>query len=520
MRNIFGSKILLFIIALLIGYYLNFILNHFINPEVNKAATKISDIIKLTNEYYVDKVNLDTLTNSAIEGVLKKLDPHSGYLNSEEYESYAEEMSGKFVGIGIEFSLINDTLNVMSVVPSGPSDKVGVQSGDKIIMVDNRNIISLKTEKIISLLRGDEGSKVVLTIVRNNVKKPINFTLNRAEIILHPVDFSTVISDSIGYIKLVRFSENTYVEMRSAVNSLIKQGAKKILLDLRNNPGGYLEQAVKVADLFLSPNKLIVSIKARKKSYNQDFYSTDTDKSDKLPIIVLVDNGSASASEIVAGAIQDWDRGWIVGQNTFGKGLVQQSFILDDRSEFRLTLAKYFTPSGRLIQRKYDNISNYYSISEINKNDTTTNYKFTKKGRKVYDGGGIHPDFLLKEPEYTESLGLLLRNNVFNRFIAENGEIEKLDKKKYNYRTFNSEFIFTEKMFNNFIIYAKTIEPNIKIDEINKDKSLIIAKIKSEIANKFWGKNGRYYLFIKTDEEILQALNYFSIDINRVVKKN
>ncbi len=519
MKRIINSKIVIFVFAILIGYYLNFLKSYLINPKLNESSNKINEILNLTDEYYVEEVSIDTITNSAITGILSKLDPHSGYLSSEEHESYAEEMSGKFVGIGIEFLMINDTLNIISIVPGGPSEKAGILSGDKIIKVNNKSIIALKNEKIISLLRGDEGSKVNLTILRNFSNKPSVFTLKREEIILHPVEFSTIIQDSIGYIKLVRFSENTYTEMREAVYSLVKKGAKKFLLDLRNNPGGYLEQAVKVADLFLPPNKLIVSIKARKESYNQEFYSADTDKSDKLPVIILVDNGSASASEIVAGAIQDWDRGWIVGQNTFGKGLVQQSFILNDNSEFRLTLAKYYTPSGRLIQRKYDKREEYYSLNEINKLDTSKNVKYTKKGRKVYDGGGIHPDYLINTVTYSETFLLLLRNNTFTKFLTDNNELNKIEKSKFTAENFNKEFIFTENLFKSFIIYATSKEKNISQDQIIKDKDMIINRLKAELANKLWGKAGRYSVSVENDQEITCAIKYFSVDINKLINR-
>ncbi|HPN37829.1 MAG TPA: S41 family peptidase [Melioribacteraceae bacterium] len=520
MKRILNSKIIIFLIALILGYYLNIIFNYFINPKVNQATKKIGEIIELTNEYYVDKIDLDTITYGAISGILNKLDPHSGYLSSEEYKSYSEEMKGKFIGIGIEFTIINDTLNIMSVLPLGPSDKVGILSGDKIIKVNNKNIIQLKTENIIKLLRGNIGSKVNLKIIRAGVKNPLSFNIIRDEIILHPVEYYTILNDSIGYIKLVRFSENTYVEMKDAVNSLINKGAKNILLDLRNNPGGYLEQAVKVTDLFLPPNKLIVSIKAKKENYNQEFYSNTIDKSDKIPVIVLLDNGSASASEIVAGALQDWDRAWIVGQNTFGKGLVQQSFLLNDNSEFRITLAKYYTPSGRLIQRDYNLKENYYSFNEINKIDTNRNLKFTSKGRKVYSGGGIHPDYLIEQTNFSESYQLLLRNNIFSSFITNCDEFNKLHNSFTNLENFEKRFIFTESLFKKFIIYALKLESKIKANELLNDKNKIIIKIKTELANKYWGRLGRYSITVKNDDEVFSAIKYFSYNLNEIIKKN
>ncbi len=509
MKRIFSSRIVLFLFALILGYYYNNIKNAVINNKIYTNSNKLTEILEITNKYYIDDINIDTLTNKAIDGILSKLDPHSGYLTSEEYRTYYEEMSGKFVGIGIEFTLINDTLNVISVMPSGPSDKVGIISGDKIIKVDNKNIIGLSTEKIISLLRGNENSVVNLTILRSYSKDLMNFTVKREEIILHSVDYYSLLKKDIGYIKIIRFSDNTYIETKNAISDLLKQGAKKFLIDLRNNPGGYLEQAVKVSDLFLPPNKLIVSIKGRNSEINKDFYSTEKDETDKMPLIVLVDNGSASASEIVAGAIQDWDRGLIIGHNTFGKGLVQQSFILNDNSEFRITLAKYYTPSGRFIQRDYKNLLNYYSVDEINKIDSSHSFKFTSKGKKVFSGMGIIPDVVIPFKKYDKTFLDLLKNNIFNKFIYENKDFSELDKYYLTLDDFNKKFIFSDILFNKFLQFAKKTDKELNPNEIIKNKEIIINRIESTLANKFWGKKGRYLVETLNDPEINFALKYF-----------
>lgn len=510
MKKIISSKLVLFLIALLLGYYLNHFWNIATNNKIYTNSKKLEEILEITNKFYIEDINIDTLTNTAIYGILKKLDPHSSYLTYEEFKTYYEEMSGKFVGIGIEFTIINDTLNVMSVMPAGPSDKVGIISGDKIIKVDNKNIIGLSTEKIINILRGKENSTVNLTIKRNYSKELINFIVKREEIILHPVDYYTLLNKDIGYIKIVRFSDNTYSETTDAISNLLKQGAKKFLIDLRNNPGGYLEQAVKVSDLFLPPNKLIVSIKGRNSKINEDFYATEKDKTDNIPLIVLVDNGSASASEIVAGAIQDWDRGLIVGHNTFGKGLVQQSFILNDNSEFRITLAKYYTPSGRLIQRDYKNLVNYYSLDEINKIDSSHSYKFTTKGKKVFSGMGIIPDVIIPLKIYDNCYISLLKNNIFYKFIYENNDFNNLDTSNLTLDNFKEKFKFSDLMFNKFTEFAKKIDKGITSEQLIKNKEIIISKIESTIANKLWGKKGRYLIETLNDPEINYSIKYFN----------
>ncbi|MFH0733899.1 MAG: S41 family peptidase [bacterium] len=531
--KIFRNKFVLLVFAVLFGYYLKEILLLTFPSKIDSASEKVRKILYLTNKYYVDEVDLDSLTENAISGIFSNLDPHTIYLPPQEHLNYAEEMDGKFFGIGIEFAIINDTLNIVSVLPGGPCDKVGIQSGDKIIKVNNKNILKYKSDKVISLLRGDNGSKVTVAISRSSQKELISFDVYRDEITLDAVEVSLILSDSVGYIKLVRFSENAFSEMQKAINKLSKLGAKKYILDLRNNPGGFLEQAVKITDLFLADKKLIVYTKSRITDFNEKFYSGHSFVTDKLPLVVLINYGSASASEIVAGAIQDWDRGLIVGETSFGKGLVQQSFVLNDDSEARITLAKYYTPSNRLIQKSYQKRNMYYSRDTSIIDDETQNYDhvldrkdslskvyFTKGGRKVYANGGITPDFILKQKEYTMSYLLLLKDNMFiqfvQKYISENKTTIQ-NKYKNNFNKFDREFEITDSIIKEFINFSIANKIKTNYNEINKDKILICAKLKAEIAREFWYKQGWYNEMLKVDNQVQKAIKLFEPSNNLLI---
>lgn len=521
--KIIKNKIFILVLGIILGYYSKSVISLLFPSKFDIAAKKLERVLYLTENYYVDDLNLDTLTENAINGLIGSLDPHTLYLPPQEHLSTAEEMSGKFFGIGIEFTMLNDTLNVVTVIPNGPSDKVGILPGDQIVRVNNRSIIKTKNDKVISLLRGEDGDKVNLTIKRAAFKDTINFIVKREEIILHAVEFSDIINDSIGYIKLVRFSENAESEMIDAVLDLTKRGAKSIMLDLRNNPGGYLDQAVKITDLFLGGQKLVVKTKSRISSLNETYYTNKSFIGDKLPIIVLINYGSASASEIVSGALQDWDRAVIAGEKSFGKGLVQQSFVLDDNSELRLTLAKYYLPSNRLIQKEYSNKKNYYQIDSLSTDSLELNKPFyTKKGRRVYENGGITPDEIIPLHRYSLSYLRSLKNNAFYTFIQEKfrlkvDELKKKYSKDFNY--FTSNFKIDDKFFLDFINYSKMIDKEVKVLELKNEKNLIISRLKAEIALIIYGRKGWYKQSILFDNQVQEAAKIFPVS-NRILRNN
>jgi carboxyl-terminal processing protease len=345
------TMVIVLVIGIIIGVNLN---NLFSSDDIYVQIMKLNDVLNLARKNYVDKIDTQTLVEAAIEGMLGILDPHSVYIPAKAMERVNEDIRGSFEGIGIEFTIINDTINVVTPISGGPSEQLGIMAGDKIIKINDTSAIGLKNEDVVRKLRGPKGTKVKVTILRAGVKEPLEFVITRDKISIYSVDVAVMVAKDVGYIYINRFSETTDREFKEAVSKLRAQGMKKLILDLRNNPGGLLSEAVKIADEFLPQGKLIVYTKGRLPEYNEEFYATSSGELEKIPVVVLVNQGSASGSEIVAGAIQDWDRGLIVGDTTFGKGLVQRQFPLNDGSAIRLTTARYYTPSGRLIQKPYE----------------------------------------------------------------------------------------------------------------------------------------------------------------------
>jgi carboxyl-terminal processing protease len=290
---------------------------------------------------------------------MDNLDPHSLYISAKDFSSVEESFRGDFEGIGIEFQIVNDTLTVVSPITGGPSELLGILPGDRIVKINDENCVGITNEQVRDKLRGKAGSKVKISISRIGVKDLIDYEITRDKIPLYSVDVHLLLKDSIGYVSVSRFSETTYDELTEALKDLKRKGMKELMLDLRGNPGGYLSQAVDMADLFIDDEKKIVYTKGRREDTNKEYFASKPSAYEKIPLIVLINHGSASASEIVSGAIQDWDRGLIIGETSFGKGLVQQQFTLPDNSAIRLTTSKYFTPSGRLIQRDYKDKKKY-----------------------------------------------------------------------------------------------------------------------------------------------------------------
>ena len=342
--------VLLILVSILGGMQLNMLIS---GDNIYEQLGKFKDVLSLTEKYYVDEVDTQKLTESAIKGMLNDLDPHSVYIDPKQLTKVTEEFQGKFEGIGIEFAIVNDTITVVQPIGGGPSAQLGILSNDRIVKIDGKSAIGFDNDQVMKGLKGPKGTKVSVTIVRPGEKELLDYEIVRDVIPFYSVDVSFMLDDEVGYINVTRFAETTNAEMLSALQKLKAQGMKRLVLDLRFNPGGYLDQAVKMADLFLDGDPVtgqrkIVYTKGRRPDFNEEYFATSNSEFEKVPLIILISNGTASASEIVAGAIQDWDRGLIVGETSFGKGLVQRQFELADKSAFRLTIARYYTPSGRL----------------------------------------------------------------------------------------------------------------------------------------------------------------------------
>jgi len=522
-------KIPISIIVLLIGIIVVIqIPKIFSSDNLQASIEKMDEVLRLTQSNYVDKVDTQKLVEAAIKGMLDKLDPHSVYIDAKRLKTIEESFRGNFEGIGIEFQVINDTLTVVSPITGGPSEKLGILSGDRIIKINNNSAIGITNEHVRQKLRGKAGTKVNVTILRFGIEKPIEYTIIRDKIPLYSVDAHLMINKIVGYVSVSRFSSTTSSELKKALYDLKQKGMHRLILDLRGNPGGYLNQAVKVADLFISGNKKIVYTKGRKSQFDEEYYASYKSDFEKTPLLILVNKGSASASEIVAGAVQDWDRGLIVGTTTFGKGLVQRQYTLSDGSALRLTIAKYYTPSGRLIQRDYKNLKNkeeYYheagdsnlvagnNLNHKSDKDSSAKYFKTKSGRKVYGGGGITPDYVIKSEKYSDYLTDLLRHNVFYKFTLrylQSNKTKIIKKYGKNLSLYDKDFKINKANLKSFLSFAKTLKVKFISKDFNKDKNYIKARLKAQIARIFWKNKGWYSVLLKQDKEIKKSLTLFN----------
>ena len=395
---------------------------------INTGSNKLNYLLQLIDNHYVDTVDMTSLVEDAMPQILSELDPHSQYISAKNAQKATEDLKGSFSGIGVSFSMVQDTVNVMSVIHGGPAEKVGILAGDRIITADNTTLVGMDSEDVMRELKGDKGSKVKLGIRRHGSKQVKYFTVTRGDFPVVSVDASYMINNKTGYIHVRNFGEQTYAEMLVALANLNISGMKNLIMDLRGNQGGYMHIAIQMANEFLSKNQLVVYTEGRK-SPREEFRSDGRGTFQRLPLVVLVDEISASASEIFAGAIQDNDRGTIIGRRTFGKGLVQQPMNFRDGSVVRLTIARYYTPSGRCIQKPYEKghgeeylnelIARYergeYFYQDSIRKDGEKYY--TNLGRIVYGGGGITPDIFI--PEDTTALTSYYKEAAYTGLIRQ-----------------------------------------------------------------------------------------------------
>lgn len=520
--------VVLFFIAFIGGTQVNHLIS---GDNIYEQLSKFKDVLSYAEKYYVEDVDTKKLTENAITGMLSELDPHSVYIKAQQMQRVTEDFQGRFEGIGVEFAIVNDTITVVQPIGGGPSASLGIMSNDKIVRIDGKSSIKFSTDQVMKSLKGPKGTKVSVSIARSGVKELLEYEIVRDVIPLYSVDVSTMLNDDVGYINVTRFAETTNKEMVAALQKLKSQGMKQLILDLRSNPGGYLDQAVKMSDLFLdsdakgNPRKVVYTI-SRRPEFNEEYFaSTNNDEYEKMPLIILLSNSSASASEIVSGAIQDWDRGLIVGETSFGKGLVQKQFPLSDGSALRLTISRYYTPSGRLIQRSYENKEKYQEEAftrneeegeNIEHKESTADSarpKFkTASGRVILGGGGITPDFIVKPGNITKYSIQLNRRNMFYEFITgyltRNGDQIK-NKYKSDLHVFNKKFIIDEILLNEFISFTKEKKIDFVEEDFKKDKDYIQARLKAYIARNFWNNEGWYSVLLGIDSQVKKAINLF-----------
>jgi carboxyl-terminal processing protease len=519
-------SVILLTLGILLGSAIQKVMS---SDNLTQSISKFNDVLSLTQRYYLEDVDTDKLVEAAINGMLNTLDPHTAYIPAKQMEAVDEEFKGAFEGVGIEFQVVNDTLTVVSPITGGPSEALGIMAGDRIVKIDGNSVIGISNDDVRKKLRGAGGTKVSVTILRTGVKNPLQYEITRDKIPLYSVDTHLMLDDKTGYVSVTRFAETTTKELTDALTDLKAKGMTQLVLDLRNNPGGYLNQAFQIADLFIEGHKKIVYTKGRRPDlhFDEEYYSSEPSSYEKMPLVVLVNRGSASASEIVSGAIQDWDRGLIVGETTFGKGLVQRQFSLPDKSALRLTIAQYFTPSGRCIQRNYKDKKDkkdYYedaakrsekegdNLTHSTEKDSSKPIYKTNGGRIVYGGGGITPDYIIKADNLTDYSVALLSNNIFYTYILSYLESHgKEIKEKYgnDLHKFNNSFKITEKDLESFISYAKSKKVEFKKDEYSKDKEYITARIKAQIARNYWKNEGWYAVLLEADNQLIKAKTLF-----------
>ncbi len=489
------------------------------------ARHKLNQVFDIISENYVDEVSADSLVEMALPELLKNLDPHSAYIPRSERVAVNRDLEGSFFGIGIQFQMMNDTLYVLEVISGGAAEEAGMLAGDRIIAVDGDNIagVGVNENDIFSRLRGPEGTPVEVTVARHNSPKPLVFDLVRSQVPVSPIDASYMINDSVGFVRLSKFSDNTFVEALTTFSQLKHLGATSFILDLRGNGGGYMAPAVLVANEFLGPQDIVVSTRGRSMGDNRTLFAdgSGTFRSEKL--VVLVDEFSASSSEILSGAIQDNDRGLIVGRRTFGKGLVQQPFELPDSSEFRLTVQRYYTPSGRCIQKKYTpghrsdydiEVYDRYNRGEIFSADSIpvdSAAIFTpRSGRKVYGGGGIIPDiFVPSDTTGVTSYFIKVANaGLLRKFAYEYADLnrDRLNESE-NAAEMLSKLPSDYVLLQSFVNYANTkggIAP--RWYYINISAPLIVNQIKALIARDILGLDGYFEVVNANDPVVQEAL--------------
>jgi carboxyl-terminal processing protease len=491
--------------------------------QSGKEYEKLKEVFGLIENEYVDGDKSKELVEETIEHILAKLDPHSAYIPVSDRIAANEDLQGNYEGIGIEFNIFHDTLVVVTPLSGGPSEAVGLKAGDKIIKVDDKIIagIGIKNNDVFKLLKGRKGTEVKIEAIRGN-RSPMEFTIIRDKIPQFSLDVSYMITPEIGYIKVNRFSSTTFEEFKEALSKLKESGMKKLVLDLQGNPGGYMNEATEMADEFLSDGKKIVYTDGQDTRFNTNSIATSTGDFETGDLIVLINEGSASASEILAGALQDNDRAMIVGRRSFGKGLVQRPFDLSDGSELRLTISRYYTPSGRSIQKPYGEGENYsreiamrynkgefFTADSIQFNDSLK-YK-TSNGRSVYGGGGIMPDYFVPLDTTLASsyLNSLYISNSIQEYTFDYSEKNREALEKMGGDEFIQKFVVTDEMLNALV--QTGIQNKVKADykDLAKNKFAFQTHVKALIARKIW-KNGGYYQVMNETNEILQeALKLF-----------
>ena len=519
--------------AVLAGFLMGSVLSGQVQAgsPLNDKLHVFTEILNFADRFYVEEVDAVDLVEGGIRGMLEDLDPHSTYVDPDTYSRMSERNSGQYDGIGISFEIRDGWITVISAIEGGPSAHLGIRPGDRIIKIEGESAKDLQSEEVVAKLKGARGTEVAITVERPGVKKLFEYTIVRDRIPIYSVPYAFMLDDGkTGYVRAIRFSATTADELEAALGQLEEHGMERLIFDLRGNSGGYLNQAIEVADRFIKGDEVIVYTKGRINGSDQHYYSSDSATHPHFPLIVLVNHGSASASEIVAGAVQDHDRGLVLGATTFGKGLVQRQYSLSDGSALLLTVARYYTPSGRLIQRSYEDreayLDHFRRLNEGEMEEESTEgrpvYHTLNEGRTVYGGGGISPDHVLDEDyNLTEAQTRLEQLRLFfeyaNEFAAKHPEVAQTEE-----TAFIREFRLPDAALEEFTARASANEElELSEEDIRAEAEYIRGGIKREIAGNLWGINARYRAIIQDDPMVDEVLGYFpdAADMARLYAK-
>ncbi|MEE9464447.1 MAG: S41 family peptidase [Candidatus Neomarinimicrobiota bacterium] len=489
------------------------------SDDLYLKLNSLQEIIRLVNDNYVDPVEWDDVFEGAFNGLLERLDPHSTFIPKDQFEAINERFVGQFQGIGIEFDIIDDWITVITPVAGSPSEQVGLRPGDKIVEIDGKSSYKFTQTQVFQTLRGERGTSVNIKVRRPGREKLILFTIVRDDIPIYSVLASIMLNEKTGYILISRFSSTTAEEVRLALKELEGLGMTRLMLDLRNNGGGYLEQAVEILDLFIAREDTLVFTKGRHPNINQVYMSSHRGTHPSYPIIILINRGTASASEIVAGALQDLDRGLVVGETSFGKGLVQRQWRLSDGSALRVTVGRYYTPSGRLIQRPYGQGSDQYYHDLLARSEnpaeqdsimaTLPRYS-TRSGRMVYGGGGIFPDVPLAFKLDLTEQSLKLMNNP-ERYFFQYSELVALELKgRYpDLETYIREYHPGADERKLLADWLRSKGEEIEYAALEQDWDYLSNRIASEIAGQNWDREALYQVRLQKDNQVQKALQLF-----------
>lgn len=512
------------------------------------SLRKLENAFTVIDRHYVEEIDSSDLAEHAIRGMLDDLDPHSVYIDAEKMEDVNEDFNAAFEGIGIQYEFIEgpegmDTLTVLNPLPGGPSDEAGLLSGDRIVAVDDTSAIGWDQSDVEEHLKGPRGTQVTVTVLRPGYEAPLEFVITRDRIPLLTLDAHYMIDDETGYIRLDRFARTTYAEFMDAMRDLKQQGMKRLVFDLRDNAGGFMDMAIRISDEFLEEGQVIVSARSRNTEYNQEVYATSGGSFEDEPVIVLVNENSASASEIVSGALQDHDRALLVGRRTFGKGLVQKQFPLRDGSVLRLTISRFYTPSGRLIQtpygeglrehyyeHKYDRVraDRAHSVEEILEGVPDSLKYETDHGRTVFGGGGILPDYIVYPDSLSDFMKVVISRNLDNTFVRQwldaHGQ-ELLSEWDGRRQAFIERFEVDEAMYEAFLAFleAHDVEvgrepavetaadtsatPSFTRAEIAADRELLRTRLKARVAQRIYDRTAWYPIIGTVDDVLQKALH-------------